>query len=117
MPSTRTAWVASSAWAAGSLVTTVEELARLATALFAGELIGPEGIAEMRAPLEAGEEYGLGLHAGPDFGVGHGGAILGFNSMLQVDPGAGDLLVLVVNNDLRRPEVITAPVWDAATGG
>lgn len=108
--------VATSAWAAGSLVTTAEELARFATALFDGELLDAALVDEMRAPLEAGAEYGLGLHPGPDFGVGHGGAIPGFNSILQLDPATGDLLIVVVGNDLRSPEALTEAVWEAAGG-
>lgn len=108
--------VATSAWAAGSLVTTAEELARFATALFDGELIGPALVDEMRAPLGEGADYGLGLHPGPDFGVGHGGAIPGFNSILQLDPATGDLLIVVVGNDLRSPEALTEAVWEAAGG-
>jgi D-alanyl-D-alanine carboxypeptidase len=106
--------MATSAWAAGSLVTSVEDLARFITALHQGELISPELVAEMRAPIDNGEEYGLGLHPGPELGLGHGGAILGFNSLMQHDADTGDLLIVVVNNDLRSPEALTTDLWEAA---
>ncbi len=108
--------VASSAWAAGSLVTTAEELAVFATALFDGALLDEELVVAMRQPIDDGAEYGLGLHEGSDFGIGHGGAILGFNSMLQLDPATGDLLLVVVNNEQRRPAALTEAVWEAAGG-
>ena len=87
-----------------------------ATALFDGALLDQELVAAMRQPIDDGAEYGLGLHEGSDFGIGHGGAILGFNSMLQLDPATGDLLLVVVNNEQRRPAALTEAVWEAAGG-
>ena len=100
--------LADGSWAAGGLVSTAEELAAFFDALFFGDLLTKASIAEMTSGLDDGADYGLGLHTGPDFGVGHGGAIIGFNSMAEIDPDTGELIVVVVNNDARDPEVVTA---------
>lgn len=43
-------------------------------ALFFGDLVSDAARDEMLDGLAEGAEYGLGLHPGPDFGVGHGGS-------------------------------------------
>ncbi len=100
--------VANSAWAAGSLVTTVEELAMIFDALFFGDLVSADSRVAMVGGIEEGAEYGLGLHEGPDFGVGHGGSIVGFNSIAQIDLESRELVIAVVNNDQRSPSVLSA---------
>lgn len=100
--------VANSAWAAGSLVTTVEELAMIFDALFFGDLVTADSRDAMLSGIEDGAEYGLGLHPGPDFGVGHGGSIVGFNSIAQIDLETQELVISVVNNDQRSPSVLSA---------
>lgn len=98
--------IATMAWAAGSMVTTVPELATFLDAVYVtGQLLEAESVAEMTAALDEGEEYGLGTHPGADFGVGHGGIIIGFNSMAEIDPETGAMVIVVVNNDGRRPDV------------
>lgn len=107
--------IADSAWAAGAIVTTVSELATFLNALYVDqELIEPALVAEMIEGVNSGIEYGLGTHAGPDFGLGHGGSIVGFNSMAQVDPETGEMVIVVVNNDLRRADVASAVLSESA---
>ena len=109
--------IATMAWAAGSMVTTVSELATFLDAVYVGsELLQPESVAEMTAALDAGEEYGLGTHAGADFGVGHGGVIFGFNSVAEIDPDTGAMVIVVVNNDGRRPDVASGVLAEFITG-
>lgn len=100
--------IAYGSWAAGGLVTTVEELAQFLDAALTGDLLSVSSQQAMSATILLGGEYGLGLHAGPDFGVGHGGSIIGFNSIAELDIATGEMIVVVVNNDMRSPEVISA---------
>ena len=93
-----------------------QDLQTVDTALLGGDVLSPESTALMQEIVSPADEYALGLHAGPDFGMGHGGAILGFNSMMQLDPTSGDLLIVVVNNDLRDPAAVSGRVWDAVGG-
>ena len=109
--------IATMAWAAGSMVTTVSELATFLDAVYvSSELLEPASVAEMTAALDAGEEYGLGTQPGVDFGVGHGGVIVGFNSMAQIDPDTGAIVIVVVNNDSRRPDVASGVLAEFITG-
>lgn len=96
------------AWAAGGLVSTPSDVGTFLDALLFGDLISTESREAMLAGLETGGEYGLGIHAGADFGVGHGGSIVGFNSMAEVDLTTREMVVVVVNNDLRDPDVASA---------
>lgn len=100
--------IAYGSWAAGGLVTTVDELAAIFDGIFLGDLLTPDSLTEMLGQVEDGAEYGLGLHGGSDFGVGHGGSIIGFNSMAQIDRETQELVIAVVNNDGRSPTVLTA---------
>lgn len=100
--------VAYGSWAAGGLVTTVDDLADFLDALVLGDLLSPASLAAMLGDLDDGAEYGLGLHGGADFGVGHGGLIIGFASMAQVDVETSEMLIVVVNNDQRRATVLSA---------
>ena len=106
--------IATGAWAAGSLVTTVSELATFIDAVFVGDFLEPDSVAQMIAGLDAGAEYGLGAHPGPDFGVGHGGAIIGFNSVAQIDLETGAIVIVSVNNDGRRADVASSVLADFA---
>jgi CubicO group peptidase (beta-lactamase class C family)/D-alanyl-D-alanine dipeptidase len=84
---------------AGSMYTTVVDLARFVSALFAGgrgangQLLKPETIDQMWTPQFAGpgqaEGYGIGFRVGQLDGhrsVGHDGAIYGFATTLQLLP-------------------------------
>ncbi len=101
------------AWAAGSLVTTVEELAVFLDALLVEErLISSDSLEAMIGNVPAGGDYGLGLAPGTDFGLGHGGSIFGFNSDAQLDPETGEMVIVVVNKDIRRPSIATELITD-----
>ena len=105
--------IAELAWAAGSLVTTVEELAVFLDALLVEErLISSDSLEAMIGNVPAGGDYGLGLAPGTDFGLGHGGSIFGFNSDAQLDPETGEMVIVVVNNDIRRPSIATELITD-----
>lgn len=107
--------IASSAWAAGALISTTGDLARFLTGLFHGELISEELLAEMTDVADDG--YGLGLFAarlGPDRpGYAHSGSIPGYTSTMAIDPVSGDVLVILTNNDtlvadLLAPRILMA---------
>ncbi len=99
--------VAYGSWAAGGLVTSVDDVATFLDALLLGDLLTPGSLEAMRGDLDDGAEYGLGLQPGADFGLGHGGLIIGFASLAQLDPDTGELLIVVVNNDQRRATVLS----------
>jgi D-alanyl-D-alanine carboxypeptidase len=93
--------LASSAWAAGSLISTADDLARFLEALSAGRLTSTASLEEMLDTDATG--YGLGISAvsfsPTQPGYGHGGSIPGFSSTMAIDPATGDLLVILTNND------------------
>lgn len=97
---------------AGSMYTTVTDLSRFISALFAGgrgangQLLKPETIAQMWTPqfASAGEKegYGIGFHIGTLDGrrsVGHDGAIYGFATTLQALPDEKLGVVVVTTRD------------------
>ncbi len=107
--------VASGAWAAGALVSTVDDLATFLTSLFEGDLVSAESLAEMTDTGTSG--YGLGLFAAQfgdeDPGYAHNGSIPGFSSTMGISPASGDLIVILVNNDIMiadqlAPQIIQA---------
>ena len=94
--------VASAAWAAGSLVSTVDDLASFLRLLFGGDILPAAPLAEMTKTGTFG--YGLGLYAallGADNpGFAHNGSIPGFSSSMGMAPASGDMVVVLTNNDL-----------------
>ncbi len=106
--------LATGAWTAGSAVTTVGELARFFDGLIAGRILEPATVDSM-FEMRGDGEYALGIHVGSVFGAGHGGLIAGFAAEAQIDRSTGDLLVVVVNNDLRPVEVAADRLWAGAT--
>ncbi len=100
--------VASSAWAAGALVSTTADLAAFMIALFDGRLVSPDSLVEMTTV--AGDGYGLGLFAA-DLGDGkpayaHSGGITGYASTMGISPETGDVIVILSNNDTMIPDLL-----------
>jgi D-alanyl-D-alanine carboxypeptidase len=79
--------IATSAWAAGALVSSVEDLHTFLTALFDEHVIS----AELLAAMTANEEYGLGIFRFPGFGslYGHSGGIPGYITLVLHAPDTG----------------------------
>ena len=100
--------VATGAWAAGSLISTVDDLSLFLEALFDGRLVSDESLAAMTDVGDVG--YGLGiLQANFSFsqsGFGHSGSIFGYTSTMALDPETGDRLVIVTNNDSLIADVL-----------
>lgn len=93
-------------YAAGSLVSTSEDLARWTLALHAGKAVSLDSLKQMTTPVKTsdGKEqpYGFGLMFRESQGhrlVGHGGGINGFVCHLEADPGAHAVAVVLCNTD------------------
>ncbi|MET0672255.1 MAG: serine hydrolase domain-containing protein [Microbacterium pygmaeum] len=87
------------AWAAGSMTSTLGDLATWSVALAEGDLLSPE-LQSARVDTDfldgSNLEYGLALQRFGDF-VGHGGAIFGYNTTMMRFPEA-DATIVVVGN-------------------
>ncbi|MBI1752914.1 MAG: serine hydrolase [Acidobacteria bacterium] len=97
-------------YAAGSLVSSSEDLARWTLALHAGKAVSLESLKQMTTPVKTsdGKEhpYGFGLSFRESQGrrlVGHGGGINGFVCHLEADPAARTIAVVLCNTD--GPEI------------
>jgi D-alanyl-D-alanine carboxypeptidase len=104
--------VATSAWAAGALISTTDDLAAFLHGLFDGELISAGSLQEMTDTGPDG--YGLGLVAaalGPaQNGFAHSGAIPGYTSTMAIAPTTGDTLIILTNNDQLTADLLAPQV-------
>ena len=112
-------------WPAGTLYSSVNDMARLAIALLDdGRLDGaqalPPGIvAQMHATRAAipttGQSYGYGLYLQRDT-VGHGGGMTGYTAQMTLDPKARVAVVVLTNGDGVSPAPLEAVALAAARG-
>jgi D-alanyl-D-alanine carboxypeptidase len=112
-------------YAAGSLVSTAEDLARWTLALHAGQVVKPESLKLMTTPARTadGQEhpYGFGLAFRTSQGrrlVGHGGGINGFVCQVEADPEAKTVAVVLCNtvDPGAAPEFLTRRLLALAAG-
>ena len=107
--------IASGAWAAGALVSTVDDLAGFLTSLFDGDLVSEQALAEMIDTGTSG--YGLGLFAARlgdnEPGYAHNGAIPGFSSTMGISPQSGDMIIVLTNNDLLTADQVAPQIFAA----
>ena len=112
-------------FAAGSLVSTAEDLARWTLALHAGKVVKPESLRLMTTPARTtdGKEhpYGFGLSFRTSRGrrlVGHGGGINGFVCQVEADPEARTVAVVLCNtvDPGVAPEFLTRRLLALAAG-
>jgi D-alanyl-D-alanine carboxypeptidase len=104
----------SPAWGAGNIVSDEDDLASFYRALFGGELLAPEQLAEMTTgfAVEPGvASYGLGLiiyetDCGPV--LGHNGGIPGFLNDLYSSPDGTHQFGLMINVE-TAPQAVGAP--------
>jgi D-alanyl-D-alanine carboxypeptidase len=93
--------------AAGSLYSTVDDLAKWSEGLESGKVVSKVNYAKMTTPYLS--EYGYGLvmqkFEGHDV-VGHGGGINGFNSILLRAPADKLTVVVLANQESRAPDVM-----------
>jgi len=106
-PINATDWNPSWTWAAGEMISTVDDLLVYGRALGTGEgLLPPEQQAERLnsfvrdlPPLDAEHSYGLGLTN--DHGwLGHGGELPGFNTAVYYHPELDATIAVEVNSDI-----------------
>nr|PZN29822.1 MAG: hypothetical protein DIU80_08680 [Chloroflexota bacterium] len=116
------------AWAAGNMASTADDLARFARALFGGELLGAEMMAEMASFTPAGGggwsrtlRYGLGLmeerlRSGDVSAVvyGHTGMLGGYRTALWYAPDSGVAVVAALNLHSADPRGLAAEALAAA---
>jgi len=91
--------IATIAWSAGGLVSTGVDLHAFMTALFAGEIVSDEALAEM---TDTGEhDYGLGLAARPDAPgfYGHAGLTPGYSTLIAFSPETGEMVFWAATNE------------------
>lgn len=112
------------AWAAGGLVSTVEDLCVWAELLVRGDVLNETSRELMRTPgtvSKGTSRYGLGLgwqkRGGRDT-LGHTGSTMGFNGELRIDPDTGVCVAVQTNDFLGDHAPAAIAVWDvlAATG-
>lgn len=90
---------------AASLNTTVEDLAKFASALFAGKLLKEETLAEMWKPQFDRRGFGLGFATGEFNGnrrVSHNGAVFGFATEFTLLPDRKLGVVVAVTKDFAN---------------
>jgi CubicO group peptidase (beta-lactamase class C family) len=98
-------------YAAGALLSTVDDLARWSDALWGGKVLKPESLKRMLTPatLASGSStryaYGLGVseYAGRTF-VEHGGGIFGFVCDTLRIPDEGLFIAILSNNPAQAPQ-------------
>ncbi len=107
------------AWAAGGLVSTVEDLCVWAELLVRGDVLSEASreLMRTRAPVSKGStSYGLGLswqkRGGRDV-LGHTGSTMGFNGELRIDPDTGVCVAVQTNDFFGKHEPGAVAVWDA----
>lgn len=88
-------------WAAGNLVSTVDDLERWNVALRSGKIIRPADYALMATPVQGSTDYGLGLFVDTldeQPRVGHTGGSFGFTTSNQYFPKQGVQIIAFTNN-------------------
>ena len=103
-------------WTAGIMAAEAGDLARWATALYAGDAISESARAEMLT-FVPGEGYGLGVMEATlpsgDPAYGHGGAIPGFHALMLYLPVQEASVAVVVNHQERDPSGAFLALADA----
>ncbi len=107
--------------AAGSLVTTADDLARWALYLYRNKVLPPALLSQMldfglTAPFHPRLPYGLGVQRRSLSGWGswgHDGAVEGFHSSMRYFPGAdGMSIVVLTNSDHVDPDILVKAFLD-----
>ncbi len=101
--------IATDAWAAGAIVSSIGDLATFMAALFDGRVVSQASLDAMTGDLRS--DYGLGII---EFSVGdvygHGGGIPGYGTLVMHAPETGSTAVWVVTNDAIDISRTIAPV-------
>jgi D-alanyl-D-alanine carboxypeptidase len=102
------------AWAAGNVVSDVDDLTRFLSGLLTGRLLPPALLAEMKTGVDAGDptvQYGMGIQTiqtpcGPV--LGHDGAIPGFVTMVLATEDGRRHFALMMNQYFVGPDLFAA---------
>ncbi|MGW6564435.1 serine hydrolase domain-containing protein [Streptomyces sp. NPDC054975] len=97
-----TDWNPSWAWAAGAMISNLEDLRRWAKILATGELLSPETQAQRLKMLPTGypgTSYGLGIFESGGW-IGHNGSIPGYETVTVYLPKLKATMVLMLNTDI-----------------
>ncbi|MFD3943094.1 serine hydrolase domain-containing protein [Streptomyces sp. NPDC058579] len=97
-----TDWNPSWAWAAGAMISNLEDLRRWARIVATGELLSPETQAQRLKFLPIGvpgTSYGLGIMNSGGW-IGHNGSIPGYETVTVYLPSQKATLVLMLNTDI-----------------
>ncbi len=104
-------------YAAGSLLSSVEDLSTWTRALHGGNVIKPESLKKACSPYilpnGANTHYGYGLQMGNILGsptIEHGGGIHGFLSDLAYLPQEGICIAILTNCDCEPPSELTPKI-------
>ncbi|PRH78031.1 serine hydrolase [Streptomyces solincola] len=100
-----TDWNPSWAWAAGAMISTVDDLRSWARTLATGTLLEPRTQAERLVPrttFAPGIGYGMGVFL-TDGWIGHNGSLPGYESVTVYLPEAQATMVVVLNTDNPAP--------------
>jgi D-alanyl-D-alanine carboxypeptidase len=126
-----TSKIATSAWAAGGMVSTAPDLHTLFTALFDGQIVSADTLAEMIGnPRQTGlsvmgnyPDYGLGIQIWNRFGgrrveglVGHDGWFAGYLTLVAHAPETGMTAFWVATNNWIDPSPAYAAVAERVSG-
>ncbi|MFF4320398.1 serine hydrolase domain-containing protein [Streptomyces sp. NPDC001568] len=112
-----TDWNPSWAWAAGAIVSDLEDLRAWVPALVDGRLLKPATQAERLRTEPVGVPgvgYGLGI-ARVDGWLGHNGELPGYETIAAGLPGSGVTLVVLVNSDIDRGGSLSTLIGRAVT--
>jgi D-alanyl-D-alanine carboxypeptidase len=84
------------AWTAGGAISTADDLVHFLSALFAGDLIGPDSLDAMLDTNSGGKLYALGIYQS-SFRWGHDGGIAGYLSAVFHNPETGVTVAVLTN--------------------
>ena len=112
-----TDWNPSSGWAAGAMISTLDDLRTWARAVATGALLSPATQAQRLQtvtgpPFPPDVGYGLGLLVAQGW-IGHNGSLPGYQSLTLYLPQQQTTLVVLLNSDEPGPDV---PVPSSAFG-
>ncbi len=103
-PVDATDWNASFTWAAGAIISTLDDMHAWLTALAHGRLLSPElqqqrGQSPPSAGLPAGLGYGLGIFIANGW-IGHNGSVPGYQTVAIYLPQRTTAVVIMLNTDV-----------------
>lgn len=107
------------AWAAGGLVSNVEDLCSWGHKLVLGDVLESgqrDRMLDEPVPEDSSEDYGIGvrrLQVAGRLVHGHTGSTMGFNGEMFIDRSTGVCVAVQTNDFLGVHEAISEPIWQA----